>query len=126
MERFDMSTDEVLAAAERDRLPLAAAMERLKQYSRRLERELAEAARWNHAVRVCAEHTGDVVGDGCLVCENAALREAARRAAHAANKQGAENLTQELRDAVIALEAALAQSPPYEQRRVRADAEADD
>jgi hypothetical protein len=25
---------------------------------------------------VCAEHTGDVVGGGCLVCENAALREA--------------------------------------------------
>jgi hypothetical protein len=76
----------------------------------RLERELAgmrEANRLefdgrNAAIRRSVE----------LDAENAALREAARRAAHAANKQGAENLTQELRDAVIALEAALAQSPP--------------
>jgi hypothetical protein len=59
-------------------MPVEEDMEEAARRIERLERELAEATRWNHAVRVCAEHTGDVVGDGCLVCENAALLEALR------------------------------------------------
>lgn len=35
-----------------------------------LERENAAAINWNHSVRVCKEHTTDIVdGEGCVVCD---------------------------------------------------------
>lgn len=34
-----------------------------------LMNELEELQRWNRSVRVCADHTNEVVGAGCICCD---------------------------------------------------------
>jgi hypothetical protein len=44
-----------------------------------LRETLERAEHWNNSVAVCAKHTEEVVGGGCIVCENAGLREELER-----------------------------------------------
>jgi hypothetical protein len=37
--------------------------------------ELEQARQWNHSVRVCKEHTSQIIGLGCAVCDLARARE---------------------------------------------------
>ena len=38
----------------------------------RLRAELDDATKWNHSVRVCKDHTADIVDGECVICELAA------------------------------------------------------
>jgi hypothetical protein len=52
-------------------------------------RELAECERTNNSVRVCANHTREIVdGEGCVVCELAEAREALRLGIEAMERHG--------------------------------------
>lgn len=35
----------------------------------RLTEEMERCRFWNESVRVCANHTGEIVGDGCVICD---------------------------------------------------------
>ena len=35
----------------------------------RLRDELDDATKWNHSVRVCKDHTADIVDGECVICE---------------------------------------------------------
>ena len=39
------------------------------EYIERLRAELDDATKWNHSVRVCKDHTADIVDGECVICE---------------------------------------------------------
>lgn len=39
-----------------------------------LAARVEELENWNHSVAVCREHTAEIVGDDCVVCENERLQ----------------------------------------------------
>lgn len=44
-------------------------IEELKRERDELRRQLDDATWWNHRVRVCANHTAEIVGNGgCVIC----------------------------------------------------------
>lgn len=75
---YDIAIDERIARrqaeAERDELiekynNECEASEYWNKMTFDLEHQLADARKWNESVRVCAKHTREIVGDGCVICE---------------------------------------------------------
>lgn len=55
--------------AEADMIDLLPHQESMLRYAATLQERLDQCEAANMSVAVCAEHTSEVVGEGCLVCE---------------------------------------------------------